>query len=76
MQENMDKCIFCGTPYKHKRIYKSGWVDPERTLKEVTFILAHPCCRALLRKKKNLQQQLLDIEYDIFMKKYNINNFF
>ena len=68
MPENIDLCILCGNPYKHKRIYKSGWVDEEKTLKEVTFILAHASCRSLLRKKKTLQQQLLDVEYDIFMK--------
>ena len=63
----MDTCILCGNPYKHRRLC-TGYVNDDKTLKEVTFILAHAGCRNLMKRKKDLQQQLLEVEYEIFMK--------
>ena len=65
---SIDQCTLCGNPFKHRRVCNMGWLDDERTIKEVTLILSHAGCRALLEKKKFLQQQLLDVEYEIFMK--------
>jgi len=65
---HLNHCTLCGNPFKHKTIYTSGWVDAERTLKEVTLISTHTTCRSLLQKKKKLVQQLIDIEYEIFLK--------
>ena len=65
---NIDLCQICGNSFKHRRVCNMGWLDDERTIKEVSFILSHATCRFLLEKKKILEQQLENIEHEISMK--------
>lgn len=71
---NMDECILCGKSFRHRRIC-SEWLDDEKTIKEVKIISSHVECRSLVKKKKmleeqllNIERQLLDIQFEIFMK--------
>ena len=64
---HLDECTVCGNPFKHRRIC-TGYADEEKTLKEVKLILSHATCRSLIERKKNLEQQLVDVEYAIYMK--------
>ena len=65
---NTDECTLCGTPFKFRKIFINGYEDEERKVKEMTLITAHAGCRSLLKRKKQLEQQLLDIEYEIYCK--------
>ena len=65
---NTDECTLCGTPFKFRKIFQHGWEDEERKVKEMTLITAHAGCRSLLKRKKQLEQQLLDLEYEIYCK--------
>jgi len=63
--ENQNKCILCSRPFKHYNFIKKSQTTE---LKEVEIVLAHACCRNLLKKRDKLNQALLDVEYDIFNK--------
>ena len=64
--ENLNKCILCRKPFKHYNFITKSPLHKE--LKEVEIVLAHACCRNLLKKRDKLNQALLDVEYDIFNK--------
>ena len=62
-------CTCCGKPYTHRRTYRHGWIDDERLVKEVTLVTAHAGCRTLTDKITKLKNDLLDLEFQLFLKK-------
>lgn len=61
-----DLCYNCLKKYKHRKIFKL--VDG---LKETEFITCCCSCRSLFRRKKELEEELQEINFKIFEKKYN-----
>lgn len=57
------KCYLCRRPYPMRKVH---WKDTDTGLKLVELI-THCCrCRSLLRKRKELQEKLLDVDWTIF----------
>ena len=67
--ENQNKCVLCSMPFKHYNLIKKTQMSE---LKEVEVVLAHASCRNLLKKRDKLKEALLDVEYDIYMKMFDI----
>jgi hypothetical protein len=57
-----DVCYTCLRVYKHRRIYKLS-IDG---LKETEIITSCCTCRSLFRRVKELEEKILEIEFEIF----------
>jgi hypothetical protein len=62
-----DVCYNCLRKYKHRKIFRYV----EDGLKETEFITSCCSCRSLFRKKNELQEQLLEIDFKIFERQYS-----
>lgn len=67
--ENQNKCILCSRPFKHYNLIKKTQTNE---LKEVEIVLAHATCRNLMKKRDKLKEALLDVEYDIYARMYDL----
>ena len=62
-----NQCTICEGHYVTKKWYYGNDI----TCKEVNFITAHPKCRNLMVKKTKLESKLCDLEWELFIQKYN-----
>lgn len=60
-----DCCYIC---QKHFKTYKRTTLDESVGMIELDIISTHTSCRKLMKKREKLINDLLEIEYDIFMK--------
>ena len=60
-----DVCYICLGHFKTKTIHK---VSEDYGMVEVELLTSHKSCLKLTNKREKLKNQLLEIEYDIFMK--------
>ncbi len=60
-----DCCYVC---YKHFKPYRLHKKNDDYGMIEVDIITAHTGCRKLIRKRNKLTNEILEIDYDIFMK--------
>lgn len=63
-----DKCYLCGNYFKHKR-------RMSKHDNEVTLITNCARCRAALRRKRSLEEKLLEVEWMIFGLEYHTEYF-
>lgn len=71
-----DICSLCSKKWRHTVRYKPCESDLEKPtfgLKEAELITAHGGCRSLLQKRKELKEELDNIEWLIFDKKFREN---
>jgi hypothetical protein len=59
-------CYVCD---KHFKTYKRTKLDESVGMIELDIITTHTSCRKLMKKRDKLVNELLEIEYTIFMKK-------
>ena len=64
--DNKDTCTICGNYCKHRKRYFVTSSTP-KGLKEVDFITAHATCRSLMKKKLELERELVDVEWKLFV---------
>lgn len=60
-------CFVCNKPYKHFISNKKKAVDE---LYETDIKICHPVCNRLIQKQNKLKNDLLNIEWLIFCKKF------
>ena len=60
-----DCCYVC---HKHFKTYKRTKLDEDVGMIELDIISTHTSCRNLVKKREKLMKDLLEVEYDIFMK--------
>lgn len=56
-------CTVCEKPYTHRRRFDWG---NDSSIKDVSFITAHACCRGWIEKKQKLEMQLNECNWQIF----------
>ena len=61
--EGKDICTLCNKEWKHRVSYCPTSYEG---LKEAILITSHANCRTLIRKKKDLEKELLDLEWKIY----------
>lgn len=59
-------CCICAKPYVHHKRYSWG---EDKTIKAVELITSHPSCRSIQRHIKEYQQNILDLEFKLFILK-------
>jgi hypothetical protein len=62
-------CNVCGKDWKHYRMYKPSG---SKGIKEFDLITAHSVCRSLLNKINNTKNKLKELEYELYIKKNNL----
>ena len=62
-----DVCYNCLRKYKHRKIFR--YVADG--IKETEFITCCCSCRSLFRRKKELEEKILEIEFEIFERQYS-----
>lgn len=63
MEDCFNECLKCGVYFKHYKIFSKN-VDG---LKEVKLICFCSRCRNELKTYKEINKQLLDVEYQLFL---------
>ena len=57
-------CTVCGKHWLYRK--RCTLIEDYPGMKEIEFITSHASCRSLMRKKKDLDKAILDIEFKIF----------
>jgi hypothetical protein len=65
IQDGRDKCMLCNEEFNWKTKYVT---KGELSLCEL--VTNHKTCEKLLNKKRKLQEALMEVEYQIWNKKY------
>lgn len=66
-------CFVCSQPYKHMRFWQ---MDKDVGLFEMKIYVAHPSCLKLVQKIKQKQQETVNLEYELFCKRFpDLNDF-
>jgi hypothetical protein len=60
-----DKCFVCDKHFKHYNWYT---VSKDYNMLEVDIRTAHSSCNKLMKRRQLLLDELLEIDYDLFMK--------
>ena len=60
-----DICYLCGNDFKHYKVIKTS---KDYGMKEIEFVTEHKSCRKLIKKRNKLMADLLDVDYDIYIK--------
>jgi NMD protein affecting ribosome stability and mRNA decay len=60
----MDHCEFCEAPYKHKRIFNK--ISREHEMRSHC-----KACLKLLKRRRWLEEQLVESSWEMFGRKYN-----
>jgi hypothetical protein len=61
-----NRCIVCDNPFKHSRT----WFGKDDGIYELREKIAHYSCDRMLRDIKKKKQELCELEYKLFEKKY------
>jgi len=62
-----DECSLCGGFFKYRKWYSGNDIS----CKEVNIMTSHPSCRTLINKKRKLEEDTCNVEWEIFLKKLN-----
>lgn len=65
-----NRCVICNNPFKHSRTWW-GKADGVFELREK---IAHYSCTRIMNDIKKKKQELLDLEYKLFERKYMIKD--
>jgi hypothetical protein len=60
-----DRCTVCGGNFKHTQKY--GMLIDDNGLRQVIFKTAHKGCLKIMARIRTKQQQITDMEYEIFL---------
>lgn len=60
-----DTCFVCDKHFKHYNYCK---INEDYGLMEVDIRTAHSSCNKLMKRRQEILDELLEIDYDIFMK--------
>ena len=63
-----NECVVCGEPFKYIKRYYTPIGDLP---KEMELITAHAGCRTLMRKYLKTKEEILNMEFELFSKKFN-----
>jgi len=66
---NENECVVCGRTFKYMKRYTSPIDDLP---KEMELITAHAGCRNLMKKYLKTKEELLNMEFELFSKKFNV----
>jgi len=64
-----NECSICGGYYK----YDKGYRPLDDNVYEVRILTEHPACSRINRKLEKAKAEVLDCEFELFCKKWNIN---
>jgi hypothetical protein len=65
-----NECAICGGEFNYTKTRFRDWNMPEG-LYEVRFRVEHPSCRYLMNKLLKARNEMLDLEFELFCKKFN-----
>jgi len=65
-----NRCVICNNDFKHSRF----WWGTGDGLFEMREKIAHQACIKLVNDIKKKKQELVDLEFKLFEKKYMIDN--
>lgn len=64
-------CFVCMQPYKHIRYWEK---DSNVGLYEMKLCVVHPSCKRLMNKIHQKQKEMLNLEFELFCKKFQIDD--
>jgi hypothetical protein len=64
-----NRCVICNNDFKHSRL----WWGVGDSIFELREKIAHPTCVKIVNDIKKKKQELTDLEYKLFEKKYMID---
>jgi hypothetical protein len=67
IESRPDTCFVCNKHFKQYRLLK---MNKEVGLREVDLKTSHTSCRNLIKKREKLLQALLEVDYDLFARRY------
>lgn len=67
-----NKCCLCERPFKWRMYYHPAPEIGALPLKSFELITECATCRSLIRKRREMQDKLLGLEYEIWERKYFI----
>jgi hypothetical protein len=66
-----NECSVCGCYYK----YDKGFKPLGENLYEMRILTEHPSCSRIVKKIEKLKSEILDCEFELFCKRFNMTKY-